>query len=532
MLQAQDLSALREAQDKQGCGHDKYTSGKLQFGCAATFSLWHQRLGHASSKRLKFLYESGAAEGFDVRGGEFKHDRSCKCPVCIAINNDRIHIGATRRYAEYITQCGQRVISDVCGPFPESVEGWRYVVSYTDVYSRFSCCYFLKNKSDVEATLDSLIEFYRREGFIIRELVSDAGGEYGGGHERLNVESDFDATNDEGFVFSRTCKANGIVHTVTPARKPQLHGMAESWNRHVMRIANSLLYASRVSHLLWASAVAHANYLKNRLPHTEALGRYTSYELFYKKRPRISDLRVWGCDAYELLPAGQVPGQANRRRVIYVGHSPDRLGWRVFDPITFKFSICFELQFDEESAKKRICALREFDARRTLAKQGSLDELPLLGDDFNLDDLETTAAMDSERRLYPIPLPPPDRAGSGGVGGNRGSARAAAAQDGAADGTAIDGETKRDIASRSGLSSDDFMGRSSLMEGPSDDKPHAGHTIESEVPDLPQRMHSWNEKRAQWELGQRKSALVEPRQSMPKSTIKKLNFTDRYLRVL
>jgi len=480
ILQAQDLSALREAQVQQGYYHDKYTSGKLHFGCAATFSLWHQRLGHASSKRLKFLYESGAAEGFDVRGGEFKHDRACKCPVCSAINNDRIHIGETRKYAEYITQCGQRVVSDVCGPFPESVEGWRYVVSYTDAYSRFSCCYFLKNKSDVEATLDSLIEFYRREGFIIRELVSDAGGEYGGGNERLSVESDFDATDDEGFVFSRTCKANGIKHTVTPARKPQLHGLAESWNRHVMRMVNSLLYASRISQVLWASAVAHANYLKNRLPHPEALGRYTSCELFFKKRPRISDLRVWGCDAYELLPAGQVPGQANRRRVIYVGHSPDRLGWRVFDPITFKFSISFELLFDEESAKKRICALREFDARRTLARQGRLDEFPLLGDDFNLDDLETAAALDSERRLYPIPLPPPDRIGSGGVKGDQEHARAATAQDGAARGAKLDGDTSHEVSATSRTPPSDFMGRSSSVKGHSMGEMYAGYTIDGE----------------------------------------------------
>jgi len=247
-----------------------------------------------------------------------------------------------------------------------------------------------------------------------------------------------------------------------------------------MRMANSLLYASRISHVLWASAVAHANYLKNRLPHPEALGRYTSYELFFKKRPRISDLRVWGCDAYELLPAGQVPGQANRRRVIYVGHSPDRLGWRVFDPITFKFSISFELLFDEESAKKRICALREFDARRTLARQGRLDEFPLLGDDFNLDDLETAAALDSERRLYPIPLPPPDRIGSGGVKGDQEHARAATAQDGAARGAELDGDTSHEVSATSRTPPSDFMGRSSSVKGHSMGEMYAGYTIDGE----------------------------------------------------
>ena len=294
---------------------------------------------------------------------------------------------------------------------------YKYVVSFTDVYSRFSAFYFLKAKSNCEAALESLVAFYRQYGYLIKELRSDAGGEFGGGNERSNVEGDAEGANDEGFVFTRLCKANGIAHVVTSARKPQLHGRAENRNRVVFRIANSLLYASRISHMLWASAVSHANYLylKNRSPNRH-LGGITSYELFYHKRLRVSELRVWGCDAWELLPAGQVPGQANRRRLIYVGHAADRMGWRCFDPITFKLVIRYELIFDEHSAKKRICALREFDRRQTLASQAKLDELPLEADDFDASDVATSEALDSERRLYPIPFPPPDlMTTSGGV---------------------------------------------------------------------------------------------------------------------
>ena len=112
------------------------------------------------------------------------------------------------------------------------------------------------------------------------------------------------------------------------------------------------------------------------------------------------------------LPAGQVPGQANRRRLIYVGHAADRIGWRCFDPITFKFVIRYE-----HSAKKRISALREFDRRRTLARQGKLGELPLEADDFDASDVATSEALDPERRLYPIPLPPPGLMTTSGGGG-------------------------------------------------------------------------------------------------------------------
>jgi hypothetical protein len=150
-----------------------------------------------------------------------------------------------------------------------------------------------------------------------------------------------------------------------------------------MQMANSMLFASRLSHILWPSAVAHANLLRNRLPLT-GLGPYTPYELFFHKRPRIDNLRVFGCDAYKLLPTyPKIPGQAARKRLIYVGESADRIGFRCFDPVTYKFTTEFELIFDEASARKRINAIYEYDARRDLKRQGLLHKLPLQANDYS-----------------------------------------------------------------------------------------------------------------------------------------------------
>jgi transposase InsO family protein len=89
-------------------------------------------------------------------------------------------------------------------------------------------------------------------------------------------------------VFTRVCEENGIIHHVTPPRRPELHGLAENFNRVVFRMANSFLYNSRISHLLWAAAVGHANAVRNRLP-VRGLGEFTPYELFFKKRPRLHE---------------------------------------------------------------------------------------------------------------------------------------------------------------------------------------------------------------------------------------------------
>ena len=57
-----------------------------------------------------------------------------------------------------------------------------------------------------------------------------------------------------------------------------------------------------------------------------------------------------------------------RKRLIYVGETADRVGFRCFDPITYKFSTEFELIFEEHSARKRINSLLEYDARRDFVK--------------------------------------------------------------------------------------------------------------------------------------------------------------------
>ena len=92
----------------------------------------------------------------------------------------------------------------------------------------------------------------------------------------------------------------------------------------VMKMANSMLFSARLSHILWSSAVAHANLLRNRLP-LSGLGPYTPYELFFHKRPRVDQLRVFGSDCYKLLPTyPKIPGQQARKRLIYCGESTER----------------------------------------------------------------------------------------------------------------------------------------------------------------------------------------------------------------
>ena len=414
ILSSEEMSWLRTTE--QHLGHARETEFRSKLGvnyaCAATWDLWHERFGHGSKKRLKFLFDNGSVEGMAVDGQKFKHDGKCTCPTCLSVNNAKLHIGDVRKFADSVTRKGELLLTDICGPLPTSVEGYRYVISFTDVYSRFSACYFLRKKSDSEAALEALVAFYKRHGVLIKEIRSDQGGEFGGHHHSPSLSAEGGAAVEEHPLsfFKRVCEKHGIIHTPTPAYRPELHGLAERWNLTVPKMANAMLFSSRISHILWPSAFAHANLLRNRLP-LKGLGPYTPFELFFGKRPRVDQLRVWGCDAYKLLPTyPKIPGQQARKRLIYLGETSDRIGFRCFDPITYKFSTEFELIFDEQSARKRINSLYEHDARRALAKQGKLSKLPLIADDFATYD----AAQRAVRDVFSSSLPPHQDVGVAG----------------------------------------------------------------------------------------------------------------------
>ncbi|GKE41266.1 zinc finger, CCHC-type containing protein [Tanacetum coccineum] len=65
-------------------------------------------------------------------------------------------------------------------------------------------------------------------------------------------------------------------------------------------MVNFMLSYSGLSEGFWGEAMLTAYYLLNRVPNKR--NKTTPYELWYKKRPNLSYLRVWGCRVVVRLP--------------------------------------------------------------------------------------------------------------------------------------------------------------------------------------------------------------------------------------
>jgi len=133
-------------------------------------SLWHHRLGHASSRVVKQV--------LDRHRLSFFHD-SNNDRVCDACQQGKSHQLPYPKSKSVSASPMDLVFSDVWGPAPSSIGRYSYYVSFIDDHSKFTWLYLLRHKSEVFSIFhefQSLVE--RQFGRKIQTIQTDWGGEY------------------------------------------------------------------------------------------------------------------------------------------------------------------------------------------------------------------------------------------------------------------------------------------------------------------------------------------------------------------
>ncbi|GJU61922.1 zinc finger, CCHC-type containing protein [Tanacetum coccineum] len=123
-----------------------------------------------------------------------------------------------------------------------------------------------------------------------------------------------------------------IIHETTAPYTPQQNGVAERKNRAIKEMVNSMLSYSGLSEEFWGEAMLTDCYLLNRVPNKR--NKTTPYELWYKKRPNLSYLRVWGYRAVVRLsdPKRKTLGEKGID-CIFVGYAEHSKAYRSKDVI-------------------------------------------------------------------------------------------------------------------------------------------------------------------------------------------------------
>ena len=222
----------------------------------ASPAVWHFRLGHLNYTYMNQLMKKEMVNGMNYASGT---QTQKICEACVLGKMQKKPFPKQSQHRT--TRPYEIVHSDVCGPIQvESKGGSRYMLTFTDDYSRYTTVYFIKSKNEVLSkfmeyvnSVDKLTGRHITKLNILSEedvkfLRSDNGGEY---------------TSNS---FAKFCTEKGISHQFTVPYCPQQNRVAERMNRTIMEGARSMLYHAKLPLEFWAEACSTAVYLHNRSP--------------------------------------------------------------------------------------------------------------------------------------------------------------------------------------------------------------------------------------------------------------------------
>nr|GEU44099.1 retrotransposon protein, putative, Ty1-copia subclass [Tanacetum cinerariifolium] len=235
--------------------------------------LWHCLLGYISKKRIEKLQHDGLLDSTDLAAFE-------KCVSCMSGKM------AKKPYTHQVERAKDllRLIhTDVCGPFKiMSRQGASYFITFTDDFSRYGYVYLLKHKHEVFETFKVFQkEVENQLGKTIKSLRSDRRGKY------MSQE------------FLDHLKDQGIIAYRTPPYTPQHNGVSERRNGTLLDMVEK-----------------------------------TPYEVWHGKAPKLSYLKVWGCEALVKRDTLTKPDKLEPRSIkcIFIGYPKEMMGYSFYYP--------------------------------------------------------------------------------------------------------------------------------------------------------------------------------------------------------
>jgi hypothetical protein len=241
----------------------------------STLQLYHERFGHQNKHHVKNIVKRELEIDIKVDSKEI-------CESCMYGKARRQKFGSR----ESATKPGEMFSADVCGPFDESFGKYRYYVSFKDHFSKIRFLVCLKNKSDVTDALKDVIQKVKAQGHVIKEFLSDNGGEF----------------DNEG--VRRILCSNGITQRLTAPYTPQQNGCSERDNRTIVEMARTLKYSNPdidFPPAMWAELCNTAVYILNRTGKS-SVEEKSPWEIWTGKKPRIKHLRIVGSVCFVHIP--------------------------------------------------------------------------------------------------------------------------------------------------------------------------------------------------------------------------------------
>ncbi|GBM24053.1 Retrovirus-related Pol polyprotein from transposon TNT 1-94 [Araneus ventricosus] len=267
-----------------------------------SYEIWHKRLRHLNQQymiQMKSVIDFNLNSNFQCDSCDLgKITRKFHPPITNDQSNDVLEL----------------IHADLCGPVHvESLGGSKYFLIIVDDYSGMYFSFFLKSKIEVLSTFEKFKAKYENlHDKRIKHLRTDNGLEF------LNKE------------MTAYLNKFGIMHEKTIPYNAESNGKAERAIRVTVEQARIALYESNLPLNFWTEAVAYNTHVSNLTPRKGKAK--LPIEIWERKTPKLSCLKVFGCLAYFHVPKVKrkkfhMPG----KRRIMLGYARERRGYRIYD---------------------------------------------------------------------------------------------------------------------------------------------------------------------------------------------------------
>ena len=294
-------------------------------------ALWHRRLMHVGTKTMQHM--QAVIPSLNMEGCDFSD-----CDACLQGGAKRLPMQPSqpRRREEYrkhkrFTHFGQRIASDLCGPFPQGMDSELYAICFHDSATKYIAVYCIPDK-----TKESVLAAFQRFLSDHHEHLPNGVGHFwtDGGGEYLNSD------------MERFCEEICVKRNITVPYNPAQNPYAERTWGILLRKVRTCMAESKLSDKFWPFAVQQAALVHNVVVNEEGMSPYCR---LHGEHFNYSRLHVFGCLCYYLIPDRDRESKLSptAMQAIYLGTDPERNGHLVHVPGLQRTTSAYHVVFNE-----------------------------------------------------------------------------------------------------------------------------------------------------------------------------------------
>ncbi|XP_019240977.1 PREDICTED: uncharacterized protein LOC109220963 [Nicotiana attenuata] len=279
--------------------------------------LWHNRLGHVPFVKMR---------GIESIPVHFSTKQPFICPICPMPRQNRLPF-SERTIAT--TKIFEILHVDLGGPYHVPThDKKRYFITLVDDYSRCTWTHLLSCKSNALQVVKAFSAMVKNQfNCSIKTTRTDNGLEF------INSE------------IASFLQFEGIIHQKTCPYTPQQNGIVERKYKYLPETAKALLYQSKLPMQYWGECILTSTYLINRLPST-TLKNECPLELLYKRKPKYSHLKSFGCLCFPTtLKTHKDKFESRSIPYVFVGYPFGKKGYKVLNLVTKRIHVSRDVIF-------------------------------------------------------------------------------------------------------------------------------------------------------------------------------------------